>query len=68
MEMKKEDNNLKMSNENNDSENNQLDNMIAAAACRIAEERGFNDFSVDVDPEQDWVKAKEEVSNFLDEN
>ncbi len=40
-------------------------NMISAVAYGIAEERGFENFSVEVDPQRDWLQAEEEVDQFL---
>ncbi|OFZ47179.1 MAG: hypothetical protein A2381_14385 [Bdellovibrionales bacterium RIFOXYB1_FULL_37_110] len=42
--------------------------MIAACACRIAEERGFENFKSEQDPIHDWELATEEVNKFLAEN
>ena len=42
--------------------------MIAACACRIAEERGFENFESEHDPRRDWELATEEVNKFLAEN
>jgi len=42
--------------------------MIAACACRIAEERGFDNFKSEHDPRRDWELATEEVNKFLAEN
>ncbi len=39
--------------------------MIAAAAYRHADERGFKQFSQQDDPMEDWTEAEIEVEEFL---
>lgn len=41
--------------------------MIAAAAYRLAEERGFEQFSSETDPKQDWIAAEKQIDAYLSE-
>ena len=42
--------------------------LIAAVACRKAEERGFKNFSPELDPLKDLAEAEIEVREFLSDN